>query len=93
MTATTEGPEWFVWAQPILDALGPFPGAALTGELAGGKPKQSTRMLKLECDECGFLCRASKKMIGEHKHLRCPIETCGGQLRQEGAEDEDDGDE
>src|SRR5690606_21724530 len=60
MTATTEGDAFYEWADPIIERLGAFPGAALDGlALAGGKKKQSTRMIKVECGDCGWGFRAS----------------------------------
>jgi hypothetical protein len=81
MTATTAGPGWHAWADPIVKDLGKFPGAALGGELAGGKKKQTTRMLKLTCDQCGWACRTSAKHV--HADMVCPmnaIEGCDGLL-------------
>lgn len=81
MTATKAGPEWYVWAGPIIEELGPLPGANLGKDemLVGGKKKQTTRMLKLACDHCGWTCRTSAKHVLEV--MACPS-TCGGLLRQ-----------
>lgn len=79
MTATTEGGVWREWADPILAELGPFPGAELRGELAGGKPKQKNRYIKLVCDECQWPCRTPRANIDAHDHLACPT-GCGGTL-------------
>lgn len=79
LTATTAGEQWHLWADPILAKLGPLPGAALAAgaELAGGKKKQTTRMIKLSCDQCEFTCRTSAKHI--HDVMICPT-GCGGNL-------------
>jgi hypothetical protein len=87
MRATVAGPEWHKWADPILKELGPLPGAKL-GEretLKGGKKKQTTRMLKLTCDECGWSCRTTKQHIeGLGELLTCPCSAtgCEGHLLQ-----------
>lgn len=82
MTATTAGPAWHEWADPILKRIGPFPGKRLGEvELEGGKKKQTTRMLKLTCDECGWSCRTTKAHIEAHHELLCPV-SCGGMLQQ-----------
>ena len=48
-----------------------------------GAPKaQKNRQLKLECDTCGWTCRASQKMIDKVEHLCCPDYECGGQLEK-----------
>lgn len=60
MTATTEGEAWHSWADAVLEELGTYPGSHLTGKIAGGKKKQGTRMLKLECDTCGIVLRTTK---------------------------------
>lgn len=39
--------------------LGKYPASAMTGEPA--RPKQTTRMLKIVCDGCGFTGRTSRK--------------------------------
>lgn len=78
MTATVAGERWHSWADPILEEIGPLPGASLNGEVIGGKKKQGTRMLKLEC-ECGWTCRTTASHI--LPDLSCPT-GCGGQLQQ-----------
>jgi hypothetical protein len=79
MTATVAGDGWKAWADPILEALGPLPGAELRGCLAGGKKKQTTRMLKLTCDDCAWSCRTTASMIEDN--MICPT-GCGGHLLQ-----------
>lgn len=74
MTATTEGPEWHKWADPIIAKLGAFPGAKLDGGPA--QKKQTTRMIKLSC-ECGFSCRTARSNIVDD--MICPTQ-CGGEL-------------
>lgn len=74
MTATVPGEAWHSWADPILAELGPFPGAALTGMLPGGKKKQGTRMIKVECGGCGWSFRTAQKNIDamtDHTCLAC----------------------
>lgn len=79
MTATVAGAGWHEWADPIVKALGTFPGAELKGSLIGGKKKQTTRMRKLTCNECEWTCRTSSVHIQGHA-LRCAVEDCSGQL-------------
>ena len=79
MTATTAGPAWHAWADPILKELGKFPGAKLGGSLEGGKKKQTTRMIKLACDYCDWTCRTTASHI--HDAMRCPVCTDGALLR------------
>lgn len=80
MTATTAGPRWHEWADPIIAHLGPFPGATLKegSELKGGKKKQTTRMIKVMCDHCDWSCRTTAIHI--HEGMRCPLPDCDGEL-------------
>ena len=86
MTATTEGAEWDAWAKPILKRLGALPHAKLSGQSSGPK-KQTTRMLKAECDTCGFTFRATRtwlcEVVDEAVRVRvmyCPLPDCGGSM-------------
>ena len=79
MTATVAGPAWHAWADPIVRELGKFPGTKLGGELQGGKKKQTTRMIKLTCGECGWNCRTARSNIFDD--MDCPAhDSCGGHL-------------
>ena len=77
-TATVAGDGWWEWAQPILDKLGPLPHAALAGNSTNGKKKQTTRMLKCECQHCGIVFRTSAKHV--ERVGRCPDLFCDGQI-------------
>jgi ribosomal protein S27E len=82
MTATTAGARWHAWADPILEQLGPMPGASLGGSASSSAPKkQTTRMLKVECPDCGFSFRTTAKHLEAHDELTCPT-ACGGILEQ-----------
>lgn len=80
MTATVAGERWFLWARPILDALGPLPHAALkSGRISTAPKKQTTRNIKVECDACGFTFRTAQKWIDASiDGLRCPNADCDG---------------
>lgn len=79
MTATIAGEGWHAWADPIVKELGKFPGAKLEGMLAGGKKKQTTRMIKLVCTECEWSCRTTNSHI-DGNYLTCPVYGCDGEL-------------
>jgi len=73
MKSTTAGPEFIALSAPILAAAGPLPHARL--DLAGltTKPKkQSARMIKCTCGECGYVVRTSRKWIDEKGAPHCP---------------------
>lgn len=72
MTATIETDAFYAWADPIIKELGAFPGAALKdATTVGGKKKQSTRMLKVECSECGWHFRTSQQNIDRMLDRSC----------------------
>jgi hypothetical protein len=76
MTATTAGAGWHEWADPILADLGPIPHASLDPNQRGVK-KQTTRLIKCACDDCGFTFRTTAKWISG-KELQCPDPECLG---------------
>ncbi|UXO93783.1 transcription elongation protein [Pseudanabaena phage Pan1] len=79
-TATIAGPEWHAWADKILESLGPLPHAALKAG-GNGVKKQSTRMIKCQCQDCGFVMRTSSQWIENAcGDLRCPDPICGGSM-------------
>lgn len=60
-TATGVGDDLRVTLQGIADRLGEYPHSRLT---PGVKEKsQTTRMLKLECPECGYVVRTTQKWL------------------------------
>lgn len=62
MTATEAGPKLVERLKAMLAVLGDYPHPKLS---PGGSPakKQSTRMIKLECDDCGYVVRTTQKWI------------------------------
>jgi hypothetical protein len=85
MTATIATDAWHSWADPILECLGPMPHAALDTRV-GGKPKQSTRMLKAQC-ECGLTFRVSRAYA--FRCTTCPDPDCGGDVTVSGGDTEE----
>jgi len=81
-TATVAGVEWHDWADPIIEALGPLPHAAI--KPTNGAKKQSTRMIKCECKDCGFVMRTSSKWIEtvfeQSEYMQCPDPSCEGDM-------------
>lgn len=84
MTATVAGPKWHAWADPILKQIGPMPGAALA-DMRTIQKKQTTRMIKCECDTCGLIFRAARKTL-MGRDLHCPDADCDGMIMIEGGE-------
>lgn len=75
MTSTTAGVDLTARLTAIISQLGAYPHAALNTALSGRK-KQSTRMIKLVCDDCGWTCRTAQKNVD----AGLPVCHCGGSI-------------
>ena len=73
MTATSAGETLLVRLRQIESELGTYPHAKLTPI---DKKTQSTRMLKVTCDSCGYLLRTSQKWAD----LGTPTCVCGSDM-------------
>lgn len=71
LTATTASPELLEKLLDIVDVLGDIPHHKMDDQ-ARAKPKQGTRMLKIECTDCGFNFRATKSNIERMTEFKCP---------------------
>lgn len=69
-TATVAGAAFKSAVTLRLNALGPFPTSGLDPSAEG--KKQSTRMIKCECEECGYVARTSAKWLDEAGAPLCP---------------------
>ena len=74
MSATVAGEAFKQATQALLVKLGEYPHASMK---RGEKKKQTTRMVKLECGDCGFICRASRSAIEASGEPTCG---CGGEM-------------
>jgi hypothetical protein len=70
MTATVAGAELTERLNVLIALLGEYPHATLA---ESGK-KQSTRMIKCECANCGYIVRTSQKWIDELGAPICPCQ-------------------
>ena len=70
LTATVAGPEFLAWAEPVLARLGAYPHADLVPSNA--QKKQTTRMLKCLCTDCGYIAYTSGKWLAEMGAPHCP---------------------
>lgn len=88
MTATTANKELTEKLEQITYKLGTYPHSAIDPN-AGTIKKQSTRMLKVECNrkECGCVLRMTKKWLEEVGAPRCG---CGGTMKCDEFEEGDD---
>lgn len=80
MTATTAGPALQERLHALAEELGPYPHAALVG--GEGRKKQSTRMLKVTCGDCGCIARMTRQWLDE---VGAPTCGCGGTMLEGGA--------
>jgi hypothetical protein len=70
MTATVAGAQFTAWATPVLARLGAYPHADLVPSNA--QKKQTTRMLKCYCPECGYTVRVAGKWLEAMGAPMCP---------------------
>jgi hypothetical protein len=73
-TASTAG-DMEGWFKAQLDTLGPYPHSALSP--VSNAPKQSTRMLKVQCPGCDYTVRTTAKWL-EQGTPTCP---CGEEMQ------------
>ncbi len=76
MTATVAGPEFLMIAHGIVVELGEYPNQGITLQAHSAHPKQSTRMLKVECPDCGYTVRTTRKWL----ELGTPTCVCGSAM-------------
>jgi len=85
MTATVAGAELVKELKAIVERIGEYPHAKLNLAMHPIK-KQTTRMIKMECPECEYIARASRKVILELGAAICP--GCGNAMHAEIGEEE-----
>lgn len=76
MTATVAGPELAARLHALAEELGPYPHAALDASM---RKKQSTRMLKVVCPDCGYAVRTTNKWL----EIGVPTCPCGTEMQPE----------
>ncbi len=92
MKSTTAGPRFTAAVAPILAGAGPLPHARLNFDGVTTRPKkQSARMIKCECGECGYIVRTARRWIEEKGAPHCPEH--GAMTADLPDEDEDDDDQ
>jgi len=68
-TCAGAGPELKALLTTIAAKLGEYPHAALNPNV---EKKQSTRLLKVKCSDCGYLCRVTSKWLETAGAPICP---------------------
>jgi len=76
-TATPPSEDLVPTVKQWYKTLGQYPHSRLDG--AKDRKKQSTRLLKMACEDCGCVIRVSNKWIEEYVEFPCP---CGGILTE-----------
>jgi hypothetical protein len=71
MTATVESEAFTDWAQGVVNAIGEYPAGAMNLLF---RKKQTTRMLKCECEDCGYSVRTTRKWIEQAGPPVCPTD-------------------
>lgn len=73
MTATSAGPELKAWIDATLKKMPAFDYGSLDLD---GRKKQSTRMVKVVCVECGYTLRTTQRWL----EVGLPTCCCGGDM-------------
>lgn len=73
MTATVAGEALRGLISGWIEQLGAYPHAALT---PSDKKKQSTRLVKCQCDKCGYTVRTTAKWLDLSGTPFCPTDAC-----------------
>lgn len=81
--ATPETDAFWAWVRPLVDQLPPYPHGRLNAMSAVAAPKpQKARLLKAECEACGYTVRVTRKWLDEAGAPLCPCNrepmTCEG---------------
>ena len=84
-TATIAGPELREWLKALNAELGDYPHAALNPTIQ--TKKQTTRLLKVECGDCGYTARVTAKWLDS---VGAPICPCNHEHMNEGKKEEGD---
>lgn len=71
MTSTDEGPEFTGFANRFVGEHGSYPAGRLSLD---ARKKQSTRLLKCECGDCGYVARITRKWLNDVGAPICPLD-------------------
>lgn len=74
--ATVPGEAFKLLIDPIIQKLGPYPHATLGVGISSRGPKQTTRMVKVTCGDCGYTLRSARSWL-EIGVPSCPNPDCG----------------
>lgn len=80
MRATSAGKDLQERLHALAEVLGPYPHASLSG---GERKRQTTRMLKVTCADCGCIVRMTRQWLDDTGAPTC---ACGGTMAEGRAE-------
>lgn len=89
MTSTVAGAELMEKISKWQTVLGEYPHGKLDPKKSPVK-KQTTRMIKMECPECGYVARTSRKWLEEVGAAHCPAHGEMTVEKTDGDEDDED---
>ena len=69
MRSTTAGADLKTKLEALVLEIGSYPHGKLNLRF---RKKQSTRMVKMECLDCGYICRTSQSNINDRGAVLCP---------------------
>lgn len=72
MRSTHAGEALKKYLKTIAKRIGDFPHSQLKPNAKPPTPKQTTRMVKMECGDCGYKCRAALTVILNTGAVICP---------------------
>lgn len=78
-----ENPAFMIWAEPLIVKLGAIPHDAMTAK-AREEKKQTTRMVKKQCGDCGMVVRTAQQWIDKIEAsgaMRCMDYNCEGAMQ------------
>lgn len=87
MTCTTAGEELGAWCAAFVKKHGPCPSGRLNPLDRVGK--QGTRLIKCECETCGYVVRTTKKWLDEAGAPHCGVKSHGRMTADDGEKEED----
>lgn len=74
MRSTGESEQLKEFLKELIARIGAYPHQKIN--LSGGRKKQSTRMIKMECSSCGYIARTSQRNIENLGPVLCPCNSC-----------------
>lgn len=91
MTATTAGPAFKEWSAAFIAKHGDYPAGNLNA--SKGRKKQGTRLIKCECETCGYIARTTAKWLDDVGAPYCGVKSHGQMATDYAGGEEEEGEE